>query len=109
MPSNEPHVQRRGWLKNGNPAGDPSLAPRCGARTRQGTLCRCPAMRNKQRCRLHGGASTGPRTKKGLSHSRRANWKHGLYSAKAKLEAKQLRELLHECKERCCEIARSCQ
>jgi hypothetical protein len=61
-------------------------------------------MRNKQRCRLHGGASTGPRTKKGLAHSKRANWKHGLRSAKAKLEAKQIREFLKECKERCGEV-----
>ncbi len=65
MSSNEPHAQRRGWLRNGNRPGDPNVAQRCGARTRRGTPCQCPAMRNKQRCRLHGGASTGPRTKKG--------------------------------------------
>ena len=28
---------RRGWLKNGNPPGDPSKAARCGARTRKGS------------------------------------------------------------------------
>ncbi|MFI5108135.1 MAG: HGGxSTG domain-containing protein [Terriglobales bacterium] len=56
---------RRSWLlKNGNLPGNPNAAPRCGARTRKGTPCGAPAMRNKQRCRMHGGASTGPRTKR---------------------------------------------
>lgn len=97
--ANEPHAQRRGWLKNGNPPGDFNAAPRCGAKTRKGTPCRCPAMRDKRRCRLHGGASTGPRTAAGLARSRRANWKHGLYSAAADREARQVRQLLRECKE----------
>ncbi len=29
---------------------------RCGARTRNGTACRAPAVTGKQRCRMHGGA-----------------------------------------------------
>jgi hypothetical protein len=32
---------------------------------------------------MHGGKSTGPRTPEGLARSRRANWKHGNYSAEA--------------------------
>jgi len=32
-------------------------SPRCGAKTRQGTPCRAPAVRGKRRCRMHGGAS----------------------------------------------------
>ncbi|WP_028388631.1 HGGxSTG domain-containing protein [Legionella fairfieldensis] len=33
-------------------------APRCGARAKvsNGKPCRCPAMKGKSRCRLHGGA-----------------------------------------------------
>src|SRR5262245_35528167 len=31
-------------------------AARCLARTRAGTHCQCPAVRGRQRCRLHGGA-----------------------------------------------------
>jgi hypothetical protein len=58
-----PHGPRRGWLKNGNPPGDFLKAPRCGARTRRGALCQCPAMPNG-RCRIHGGLSTGPKTEK---------------------------------------------
>ncbi len=47
------------------------------------------------RCRLHGGKSTGPRTPEGLARARRANWKHGLYSAEAKAEWRLIRWLLH--------------
>ena len=43
------------------------------------------------RCRLHGGKSTGPRTPEGLENSRRANRKHGHYSAEAKAERLEAR------------------
>ncbi len=59
--------------------GDPNAAPRCGARTRAGGVCRQPAMPNG-RCRLHGGKSTGPRTAEGLRRSRTARLVHGRYS-----------------------------
>ena len=29
---------------------------KCGARTRNGSTCRSPAVAGKQRCRMHGGA-----------------------------------------------------
>lgn len=74
--------QRRGWLKNGNPPGDYMKAPRCGAKTRRGTSCQSPAMRNG-RCRMHGGASTGPTTAEGRERCRQVNWKHGGRSAEA--------------------------
>lgn len=35
---------------------------RCNARTRRGTECQKNPMKGKKRCRIHGGASTGPRT-----------------------------------------------
>ena len=78
----EAHAPRRGWLKNGNPPGQVTNAPRCGAKTRRGTPCQGPAMPNG-RCRMHGGPSTGPRTPEGLARSRRANWKHGAFSREA--------------------------
>ncbi len=31
----------------------------CGAKTRAGTPCRAPAIRNRARCRMHGGKSPG--------------------------------------------------
>jgi hypothetical protein len=78
----------RGWLKNGNPSGDFLKAPRCGARNRQGKPCQCPAMRGKRRCRLHGGKSTGAKTKAGVQRIRAAHWKHGCRSARLQAEAR---------------------
>lgn len=52
-------------LKNGNPPGQFSDAPRCMARTRRRTPCQAPACRGKRRCRLHGGRSTGPENARG--------------------------------------------
>jgi hypothetical protein len=55
--------------------------PRCGARTRAGGTCRGPAVWDHERdqprtrrgrCRLHGGASTGPRTQAGRDAARAA-------------------------------------
>src|SRR3954462_10551565 len=80
-----------GWLKNGNPPGDPSKAPRCGAKTRSGVPCRQPGMKNG-RCRLHGGKSPGaPRGE------RNGNYQHGLRTKEAladKREALKARRLL---------------
>ena len=78
-------------LKNGNPTGAGKV-PQCGAKTRKGSPCRSPAMQNG-RCRMHGGASTGPRTPAGLARSRRANWKHGRYSVEARAQRKMLQRI----------------
>jgi hypothetical protein len=72
--------QRRGHLKNGNPAGDYLAAPRCGARTRTGGCCRQPAMANG-RCRMHGGLSTGARSPEGQARARAARFVHGCRTA----------------------------
>ncbi len=92
-----PHEQRRGWLRHGNPPGDFSRAPRCEARTRRGTPCQCPAMRNG-RCRLHGGLSTGPKTAEGVERIRRASTTHGRRSQAARAERQYLRILTKECR-----------
>jgi hypothetical protein len=68
-----------------------NASPRCGARRRDGETCRGAAMANG-RCRMHGGPSTGPRTPEGLARSRRSNWKHGYYSAKAKRVRRDARQ-----------------
>ena len=39
--------------------------PKCGARTSAGGQCKAPIVAGKNRCRLHGGKSTGPRTPEG--------------------------------------------
>jgi hypothetical protein len=88
-----PRDKRRGKLRNGNPSGDFSKAPRCGAKNRRGTACQCPAMRNG-RCRLHGGLSTGPKTPGGLDRIKKAATKHGRYSQQARREQRHYQELL---------------
>ncbi len=98
---NEPHANRKKkpvLLKNDNRQGNPMNAPRCGAKTRGGTTCKSPAMTNG-RCRMHGGKSTGPRTPEGLERSRKANLKHGLYSAELLEERKFIRQLLYNSRE----------
>ena len=42
------------------------------------------------RCKLHGGASTGPRTKDGLARLTEARTKHGLYTKEKRAEATAL-------------------
>ena len=37
-----------GWLLHGNPGGDPSISPPCGAKTRKGRKCRAPAVQNRK-------------------------------------------------------------
>lgn len=51
--------------------------PQCGARTRAGGRCKAPAVRGKARCRMHGGLSSGPRTKEGrarIAEAQRRRW-----------------------------------
>lgn len=49
-----------------SPHPGPPLPPTlCGARTRRGTQCAMSRIPGRGRCRLHGGASTGPRTAEG--------------------------------------------
>lgn len=66
-------------------------AQRCGARTRRGTACQCPAISGKKRCRLHGGLSLGaPRGE------RNGNWRHGNYSAECQEHRRAVRSLLRD-------------
>jgi hypothetical protein len=53
-------------------------------------------VRNKKRCRLHGGCSTGPKTSAGRERCRRALWKHGEYSAAAKARRAEMGALLRQ-------------
>ena len=58
---------------------------RCGAKTRAGGACQNPAIGGRNRCKLHGGRSTGPRTAAGRARVAAANTKHGRRS-KAHIE-----------------------
>lgn len=57
-------------------------ALRCGARTRTGTSCKSPAVRGRQRCRMHGG------TNRGAPKGNRNAWVHGNRSAEAEEQLK---------------------
>jgi ribosomal protein L32 len=72
-------------------------AARCGAKTRAHTPCKAPAMPNG-RCRMHGGASTGPRTAEGLQRIVKARTKHGRYSADSRRLADLIRMLKADAK-----------
>lgn len=91
-----------------NSGGIEGTGRECGAKTRAGALCMEPAMRNPKtgrciRCRVHGGASTGPRTSEGLERCRQAAWKHGRRSAKAialrRVEREKERQLTQDLRE----------
>ena len=58
------------------------------------------------RCRMHGGASTGPRTAAGQERCRRANWKHGAFSAGTKAARRQLRARLRNLRIETAQLAR---
>jgi hypothetical protein len=85
-PASPPAAQPEQSPPAGKRRGNPNLAlvPRCGARTRAGCPCRAPAIHGKQRCRMHGGRSTGPRTPEGRARVAAARTKHGGFSAEAR-------------------------
>jgi len=45
----------------------------CGARTRRGTPCEARCVEGKERCRLHGGLSTGAKTAEGRARIAQSN------------------------------------
>lgn len=71
--------------------GPMARSPRCGARTRGGGACQAPAVRDKKRCRMHGGAA-GSGAQKGNQNA----LKHGAYTREMMEERAQLRELMRE-------------
>ena len=64
-------------------------APRCGARTRAGGACQCPAIRGRKRCRLHGGRSPG--APQGRDNG---NYRDGTFTAEAVEERQWLKSVV---------------
>ena len=66
-----------------------NCAPRCGAKTRRGTACQAPAVKDKSRCRLHGcGKGSGaPRGNKNAL-------KHGNTTGEVKAFRQEVRQTL---------------
>jgi uncharacterized protein YjcR len=70
----------------------PMLAsPRCGAKTRQGTPCRAPAVKGKKRCRMHGGAQGS-----GAPRGNQNALKHGAFTKEALERRGAMRDLIRE-------------
>ena len=67
---------------------------RCLAKTRRGTPCQNPAIPGPNRCRLHGGRSTGPRTAEGKERSIAAHWRHGRRSKTHIAKVQQINDRL---------------
>lgn len=64
------HFKRLGVLGLGGAAVwvgrvEKALRPCCGAKTRKGGSCQARSVSGAERCRLHGGLSTGPKTADG--------------------------------------------
>jgi hypothetical protein len=82
--------------------GDHWPGARCGAKTRRGSACLKPSLKNKTRCQLHGGKSTGPRTAEGKLRVIAANTKHGRRSmahvSRIKAINAELRRITYELK-----------
>jgi hypothetical protein len=65
-------------------------ALRCGAKTRAGGTCQCPAVRTRHRCRIHGGASTG--APKGVKNG---NYVDGTFTAEAIEERRWVKSMIN--------------
>ena len=72
------HFERRGFLGTGGAAVwmgklPKAKRPLCGARKRKGGQCRAKAVEGRERCRLHGGLSTGAKTAEGRARISESN------------------------------------
>ena len=66
---------------------------KCGAKTRCGQPCKKAALKNRDRCLNHGGASTGARTETGRARIAAAQTKHGRLTKEKRAEAKRNAEV----------------
>ncbi|TNC63112.1 HGGxSTG domain-containing protein [Rubellimicrobium roseum] len=60
-----------------SPARPPGHRAPCGALTRKKQPCRALSEPGRQRCRFHGGQSTGPKTPEGrarIAEAQRRRW-----------------------------------
>lgn len=65
-------------------------SPRCGARTRDGHACKAPAVRESNRCRMHGGKGSG--APKGNKNA----FKSGLFTKEMISSRKEVNRVLRE-------------
>ena len=69
----------------------------CSAKSKRTKVqCKSPAMRGKKVCRMHGGKSTGPRTKEGRKRCAEARTIHGKETRKIRQRRSELSRELYE-------------
>lgn len=70
-------------------------APRCGARTKRNNAdpCRSPAVRSKNRCRMHGGSKNS-----GAQLKNKNAIKHGFTTSEIKDFRKEVKEIINQFK-----------
>ena len=66
-------------------------APRCCAKTRSGGVCQSPAVKDRRRCRLHGGKSPG-----GPLGSANGRYKTGRFTKEMRALKAELRAWINE-------------
>jgi hypothetical protein len=76
------------------PAASAKKTPWCGAKTRRGGTCRKWHLQGKQRCKLHGGASTGPRTAAGRARIAAAHYKHGRFTKQQRDSGREIWDIM---------------
>ncbi len=71
----------------------------CTAKSkRSGKQCLKWAVRGRTACHMHGGSSTGPRTKRGKERARQAAFRHGKYTKKARDHHRETMTLIRQSK-----------
>ena len=86
--------------------GDQWKGVRCGAKTRSGSMCQRPAYKRNGRCYLHGGTSSGPKTKEGIARIKAANTTHGKTTKEKLAVAKQNAQYGRKCRAELLELER---
>ena len=91
-PPRPPPPRPKGALPDAAATACMLASRRCGALTRSGSLCRAPAVKDKLRCRKHGGAA-GVGAPKGNRNAR----KHGVYAAAERAERRRIMDFVRRC------------
>ncbi len=68
-------------------------SPRCHAKTRNGTMCKSPAVKGNNRCRMHGGARGS-----GAPNGNQNAIKHGHTTREAKKERQRISNFIKDCR-----------
>jgi len=69
----------------------------CTARSKRSKVqCQKWAVRGRTTCHMHGGVSTGPKTKVGRVRARQAAFRHGAYTLEAKAQHREAMALIRK-------------